>query len=238
MIGCSLRAAAARIAATNQLRAAAAALRLGPLLGNASRGPALVVALSVGLACGGWSAPAFAQSSGSGSGSGSSNAPAPKSGGASSASGKLAFVDMQAAILQTEEGKNAKAKIEKDAEAKRADILNQEKELKKLDDEFQAQQAVLSEDAKRTKQTEFQQKFQKLQGARMQFEQEVRQREMQETQKIFQNLTGVIDEVAKKKGYDMVFERGAGALLYAARIDDITSEVVSTYNNKHKVSKK
>ena len=66
---------------------------------------------------------------------------------------RFAFVDMQAAILQTEEGKNAKAKIEKEAESKRQDILNQEKDLKKLDDEFQAQQAVLSDDAKKSKQT-------------------------------------------------------------------------------------
>jgi|GEM_PF-427938 len=154
------------------------------------------------------------------------------------AGSKLAFVDMQAAILQTEEGKNAKAKIEKDAEAKRAEILNQEKDLKKLDDEFQAQQGVLSDDAKRAKQGEFQAKFAKLQAARSTFEQEVRQKEMQETQKIFQNLTGIIDEVAKKKGYDMVFERGAGAVLYAAKIDDITPEIVSVYNGKHKARAK
>ena len=158
--------------------------------------------------------------------------------GAAKASMRFAFVDMQAAILQTEEGKNAKAKIEKEAESKRQDILNQEKDLKKLDDEFQAQQAVLSDDAKKSKQTEFQGKFQKLQGARMQFEQDVRQKEMQETQKIFQNLTSVIDDVAKRKGYDMVFERGAGAVLYAAKIDDITSDVVTSYNSKHKAAKK
>ena len=151
---------------------------------------------------------------------------------------RFAFVDMQAAILQTEEGKLAKAKIEKDAEAKRTDILNQEKDLKKIDDEFQAQQAVLSDEAKKAKQGEFQGKFQKLQAARMQFEQEVRQKEMQETQKIFQNLTAVIDDVAKRKGYDMVFERGAGAVLYAAKIDDITTDIVSSYNAKFKAVKK
>jgi outer membrane protein len=151
---------------------------------------------------------------------------------------RAAFVDMQSAILQTEEGKIAKGKIEKEAEAKRQEILNQEKDLKKIDDEFQAQSAVLSEDAKRNKQTEFQTKLQKLQTARAGFEQEVRQKEMQETQKIFQNLTSIIDEIAKKKGYDMVFERGAGAVLYAAKIDDLTSEIVSTYNSKHKVSAK
>lgn len=176
----------------------------------------------------------FAQ--GSSAAPAASNAAAPSAGGRATL--RFAFVDMQAAILQTDEGKNAKSKIEKEAEAKRQDILNQEKELKKLDDEFQAQQAVLSEDAKRAKQTEFQGKFQKLQSARMQFEQEVRQKEMQETQKIFQNLTSVIDDVAKRKGYDMVFERGAGAVLYAAKIDDLTNDVVASYNIKHKAGKK
>ena len=109
-------------------------------------------------------------------------------GGQSTGSFRAAFVDMQSAILQTEEGKQAKAKIEKEAESKRQDILNQEKELKKLDDEFQAQSGVLSEEAKRNKQTEFQTKLQKLQAARLGFEQEVRQKEMQETQKILPSI--------------------------------------------------
>ena len=151
---------------------------------------------------------------------------------------KVAYVDMQSAILQTEEGKNAKSKIEKEAEAKKKDLLGQQNDLKKLDDELQAQSAVLSEDAKSTKQKEFQNKLANLQKAQMNFEQEVRQKEMQETQKIFQNLSDIINEVAKKKGYDMVFERGSGALLYASKIDDLTAEVVNQYNVRHKVSKK
>ena len=151
---------------------------------------------------------------------------------------RMAYVDMQRAILETEEGKNAKSKIEKEAEAKKKDLLGQQNDLKKLDDELQAQSAVLSEDAKSAKQKEFQNKLTNLQKAQMGFEQDVRAKEMQETQKIFQNISDIISEVAKKKGYDMVFERGSGALLYAAKIDDLTTEVVSQYNLRHKVSKK
>lgn len=150
---------------------------------------------------------------------------------------RLGYVDMQAAILQTEEGKAAKSKIEKEAEDKRKDLLNQQGELKKLDEEMQAQSAVLSEEVKVTKQKELQTKYQGFRNAQMAFEQEVRQKEMQETQKIFQNLSKVIDDVAKKKNLDLVFERGAGALLYASKIEDITPEVVSAYNSKHKVKK-
>lgn len=151
---------------------------------------------------------------------------------------RMAFVDMQQAILQTEEGKIARAKIEKEAESKKKDLVTQQAELKKLDDDFQAQQGVLSETDKAKKSQEFQTKLQSLRSAEVNFQQEVRQKEMDETQKIFKNLAAIIDEVGKKKGYDMVFERGSGALLYAAKIDDITTEVVQAYNIRHKVSKK
>jgi len=147
---------------------------------------------------------------------------------------KMAFVDMQSAILQTEEGKAARAKIEKDAGEKRKDLLNQQNELKKMDEDFQAQMSVLTDEAKMTKQKEFQSKFQALRNAQMTFEQDVRQKELQETQKIFQNMSHVIEDISKKKAYDAVFERGSGALLYAAHIDDITAEVVSLYNSRHK----
>jgi outer membrane protein len=147
---------------------------------------------------------------------------------------KVAVVDIQSAILQTEQGKIAKSNIEKEAEDKRKELLNQQNDLKKLDEEFQKQQSVLSEDAKLSKQKEFQTKLQGLRTAQMSFEQEVRQKELQETQKIFQNLAKLVDEIAKKKKLDMVFEKGSGALLYAAKVDDLTEELVTEYNSKYK----
>lgn len=165
--------------------------------------------------------------------------PAAKPAAAPAAEGnRLAYVDMQSAITQTDQGKAAKAKIEKEAEAKRKELLDQQSQLKKLDEEFQAQQAVLSDEKKAEKQREFQGLVEKLRSGQMSFEQEVRQKESAEMQKILQNLAVVIEDAAKRKGYDLVFERGSGALLYAAKIDDITDEVVKSYNAKHKAGGK
>lgn len=150
----------------------------------------------------------------------------------------VAYLDMQSAILQTEEGKAAKGKIEKEAEDKRKGLVSQQNELKKLDEELQAQSAILSEDAKASKQRDFQTKLQNFRTAQMNFEQEVRGKEMQETQKIYQKLIQVVNDIAKKKNIDLVFERGAGALIYAASADDITKDVVTAYNAKFKASKK
>lgn len=149
---------------------------------------------------------------------------------------KLAFVDMQAAILKTEEGRQAKIRIEKEAQSKREELVAQQEELNKMGQEFQAQQSVLSSASQLEKQREIQMKIQNLRNSQLMFEQEVRRKEMEETQKIIENLQKIIDAVAKKKGYDLVFERGSGALLYASSIDDITADVVQMYNSRHKAA--
>jgi outer membrane protein len=150
---------------------------------------------------------------------------------------RVALIDFQVAILQTEEGKAAKAKIEKEVEARKKELLAQQQELKKLEDDFEAKRAVLSEDEKNKSARDLQAKFMGFQRSQMNLDQEVRQKEMQETQKIFQKLSVLVEEYAKKHNFDLVFEKGAGAVLYIAQNSDITGDIVTLYNARHKVKK-
>jgi outer membrane protein len=150
---------------------------------------------------------------------------------------KIAFVDMQMAILKTEEGIQAKANIEKAAEAKKKELMNQQDDIKKLEEEFQKQMAILTDDVKMQKQKELQTKFMNWNNARQSFESEMRQKELEETKKILDNLSGILDGMAKKKGYDLVFEKGAGAVIYSSKTDDLTDDLVKEYNSKHKAKK-
>ncbi len=150
---------------------------------------------------------------------------------------RVALIDFQVAILQTEEGKSAKAKIEKELDSRKKELLSQQSELKKIEDDFEAKRSVLSEDEKSAKTRDLQTKLMAFQRSQMALEQEVRQKEMQETQKIFQNLSALVEEYAKKNNFDLVFEKGAGAVLYVARGSDITADIVGLYNQRHKVKK-
>lgn len=150
---------------------------------------------------------------------------------------RVALIDFQVAILQTEEGKAAKAKIEKEVDNRKKELLTQQQELKKLEDDFEAKRSVLSEDEKGARTRDLQAKFMAFQRAQVTLDQEVRQKEMQETQKIFQKLSALVEEYAKKHSYDLVFEKGAGAVLYIAQNSDITADIVSLYNQRYKVKK-
>lgn len=161
-------------------------------------------------------------------------APATKAGVSAN---RVALIDFQVAILQTDEGKSAKAKIEKEVDSRKKELLTQQQELKKLEDDFEAKRAVLSEDEKGSRARDLQAKFMAFQRSQMTLDQEVRQKEMQETQKIFQKLSSIVEEYAKKHNYDLVFEKGAGAVLYIAQNSDITADIVTLYNQRHKVKK-
>ncbi len=147
---------------------------------------------------------------------------------------RVGFINVQQAILQTNEGKTARDVIDKDAKKKHEDLAASEQELKRMSDDFQSQFAVMPDSAKAEKQKELQKKYEAFQRSRMDFEQEFREREQKETGKILNKMLLILDEYSKKNGFDFVFEQGTGALLYASKIEDITNEIVAEYNKKHK----
>lgn len=147
----------------------------------------------------------------------------------------VGVVDVQGAILKTDEGKAQREKIEKEFNLKREDLAKQEEQLRKMSDDFSVQQSILSEADKVNKQKEFQAKLQKFQKDQMEFEQDARQKESTALQSIFQNMQKEVQSIAQKKNLDMVVDKSAGVLLYAANPVDITEEVIKVYNQNHKV---
>ncbi len=147
---------------------------------------------------------------------------------------RVGFINVQQAVLQTSEGKAARDAIDKDAKKKHEELARDEQDIKRLSDDFQAQFSVMPDSAKAEKQKELQKRYDAFQRARMEFEQVFRDREQQEIGKILNKMLAILDEYSKKNGFDFVFEQGTGSLLYASKIEDITAEIVSEYNKKHK----
>lgn len=151
---------------------------------------------------------------------------------------KVCEVNVQSAILQTNEGKAAKLKIEKEAEQDRQDILAKQVKLKKMEEEFQAQQAILSESDKIARQKDFQAKFQDYQKSQMSFEQKTRSNELAATQEIYQKIKNISKIERKIAKCHLAVDSGAGVLLDADNTIDITNKVVDKYNSEYKVKVK
>jgi len=147
---------------------------------------------------------------------------------------KYAVVDMQDVILNVDEGKTARADLEKEIKEKEKDLQKQKEELDKMNDEWKSKASLLSEEARMNKQKEFQEKFLSLRNAEMEFQSNIKRKEQKATQAIAVKVAGLVEKIAKERGIEAVFESNSAGLLYLQEPVDLTKDVVDRYSKEAK----
>ena len=143
---------------------------------------------------------------------------------------KIAVVDMQKAIQTSETGKKAKSQLEEAFNKKKKELQSEEAALKKMQEDFQKQQAALSDTAKKKKQTEMQERFMKYQELLQKSQAEIQKKEQEMSAPIIVKIRGIVSEVAKKKSYTLVLEKNENVVIYSLEKDDITEDVIKQLN--------
>src|SRR5215470_11098564 len=69
---------------------------------------------------------------------------------------KIGYVDVQRAIQEVEEGRAARTRLKTEFDQRKAQIDKKSADLERMQQEYEKQAPVLSDDAKRKKQEEFQ----------------------------------------------------------------------------------
>lgn len=146
----------------------------------------------------------------------------------------FAVVDMQKSLQTVEAGKKAKAQLEKDFNTKKKMLTDEEGAIRKLTEEFKKQSLVMNEEAKGKKQQEIQERIMKFQESTARSQSEIQQKESELTAPIVKNLRDLIKEVASKKGVTLVLDKNEANVLFSADSLDLTNEIVTAYNAKHK----
>ncbi len=142
---------------------------------------------------------------------------------------KVGIIDMQAVILNVQEGKDARAALEKDIKAKEGEFTKRREELDKMNKDWQGQAALMSEEARMNKQKEFQEKFMSLRNDEGAFRDDVKKKEQKATQGIAAKVEGIVQKMAKEKALDVVFEVNSAGLLYVNQPVDLTKDVIDQY---------
>ncbi|MBX9703140.1 MAG: OmpH family outer membrane protein, partial [Silvanigrellaceae bacterium] len=147
---------------------------------------------------------------------------------------KAGIINVQEAILKTEEGRHARKALEDEMNKKKDSLVKMQDELKKFESDYLKQQEFLSDADKMSKQKEFQTKAMSFQQASNAFHQEVQQRENTEAQNILQKMNPIVTEIAKKNNFSIVYDQASGAVIYAENAQIITDDIVKKYNETHK----
>jgi outer membrane protein len=150
------------------------------------------------------------------------------------ADAKFAYVDLQRALLEVNEGREAKKRLQVVLDTKQKELDKEQDALKKEKDTLDKQGAMMSEEVMKQKQIDLQQKLFALAQKWEKGKAEMAQNERTELQKIFQRMDPIIAQIAQREGFTMVFEKTDSGLVYAPASLDITNELVRMYNDTHK----
>jgi outer membrane protein len=151
---------------------------------------------------------------------------------ATSAAGKIGFIDVQRVLARSAAGVAAREQLEKEKGVVDKEMVARRQELEKLREEIDKKGSLMSADARREKQELFERKRRDASRMADDYQKELEKKEQTLLQKVLQELSGVIDKLGKERGYYLIVEKRGAVVLYASAEADLTDEVIRAYDQQ------
>ncbi len=155
-------------------------------------------------------------------------------GSALAADYKIAYVDIQKAVNESNAGKDAKKAITKEVEKFQRLIADKQKELQTLKESLEKQAPMLTPDARATREKEYQNKLREFQRWGEDTQNEINQKRMEVERNISIGLLKVIQKVGADDGYTLILEKNESLVLFVSKTIDITDRVIKAYDAQKK----
>lgn len=147
---------------------------------------------------------------------------------------KVAYVDIQKAVNESNAGKDAKKVITKEVEKFQRLIGDKQKELQTMKESLEKQAPMLTPDARATREKDYQNKLREFQRWGEDTQNEINQKRMEMERNISMGLLKVIQKVGAEEGYTLILEKNETILLFASKTIDITDRVIKAYDGQKK----
>jgi len=141
----------------------------------------------------------------------------------------IAIVDMQGAVMQTEDGIRAQATLKKLFDRHQQELDAKQAQLTKVRSDIEKQARILSREALNRRMDAWQREMVALQTVFVDYEKELQKKQTELTAPIIQRIVVIIARIAKEKGFDVVIDKQAAP--YARPDLDLTDRVIQEYNS-------
>ena len=141
---------------------------------------------------------------------------------------KLAVVDIQRAVMETEDGLRAQATLRKFFDRRQGELNARQEELGRKREDIDRQAKLVSAQALERMMGEWQKQMTELQGLYSDYNRELTKKQGEITAPIYGRINGLLTKVAKKDGWDLILERQA--VPYARTDLDVTDQLITMYN--------
>lgn len=141
---------------------------------------------------------------------------------------KIAVIDTQRAIMETEDGLRAQATLKKLFDKRQRELDKKQRDLQAEKEQIEKQRGVLSKAAYQKRAEKWQQEMVQLQQVFVEYNKELQKKENQLTRPIYRKAMGLIRRLAASTGFDMVLDKQA--VPYFRADLDLTDRLIQLYN--------
>jgi outer membrane protein len=153
---------------------------------------------------------------------------------ARSADLKIGYVNMQKAVNECNEGKEAKKALAKEVETLQRLAAEKQKGLQEMKTSLDKQGLMLNSEARSAKEKDFQTKARDFQRWGEDRENEIKQKGAEAEKNISVGLLKVAQKLGADEGYTFILEGNENIVLFASKSIDITDRVVKAYDAQKK----
>ncbi|MGH7216933.1 MAG: OmpH family outer membrane protein [Nitrospiraceae bacterium] len=154
--------------------------------------------------------------------------------GGSKIEGTIGVVDPTRVLNETSHGKKAKDSLTAFSKNRQALIEMDEKELRRMEEDFGRQASVLSPTAKREREEQFRRRVAEYQQKAGEMNREVQEKQKDVLDGFREKVGLIVGKVSKRLGLQVIIDKGKGGpTLYSDETLDITGQVIEEFNREY-----
>lgn len=144
---------------------------------------------------------------------------------------RIAVVDLQRAMNETEDGRQAKARLKRLFKQRQQELDRRQGELKTLKENIEKNAEVWARDVLQKRAEEYQKAYIELQQQYVEFQRELAEKEAEMTQVIIARMEQILRRIGQAEGYTLIVERNEGGVVWVPSNLDLTDDVIQRYNS-------
>jgi outer membrane protein len=143
----------------------------------------------------------------------------------------IGVVEPERILNETDAGKKAMDSLAAFTKSRQGLIEAEERELRRMEEEFMKQASILSANAKKEREEQFRRRMLEYQQKASQMNREVQEKQKETLEGFRGKMERVVARLAQQMGLAMVVEKGKGSpTVYSDASLDITSKVIEEFN--------
>ncbi|HVM98133.1 MAG TPA: OmpH family outer membrane protein [Candidatus Acidoferrales bacterium] len=147
---------------------------------------------------------------------------------------KVAYVDLQRALNESDAGKKAKDDFKVVVDKVQAGLKKKKDAIDALKEQLDKKALVMKDEERANLEEDYRKKMRDFERDYKDSQTDLQAKDNELTGSIIKDLQDIIRDYGERENYTMIFEASSTAVLYGTKNADLTQAILEEYNRKHK----